>query len=69
MRLMMLVEFLAIVLFALDGCQIADAQSLDPVVEKLSKGHQARVTFLNPEYLVFAPGECPAFVENSHVPV
>ena len=57
MRLMMLVEFSAIILLVLNCCQLADAQSLDPVVEKLSKEHQARVTFLNPEYLVFAPGE------------
>ena len=39
---------------------VTDVQSSAPAVETLGGKHQERVTFLNPQYLVFPPHDMKA---------
>ena len=43
----------AILFFSVGFVHLAEAQSLDPVVEKLEPAQQKQLTFLNPAYLAF----------------
>ncbi len=45
----------AILCFSLGLAHFAGAQSLDPVVEKLTPARQKQLTFLHPAYLAFPP--------------